>query len=377
MSNNNGEISAEQLFKDKNAGPTIETVAELIKSGKAKKIMIMCGAGISTAAGIPDFRSPGTGIYNNLRKYNLPYPEAIFDIDYFKENPEPFYALAKELYPTKFKPTLTHYFITLLHRKNILLRCFTQNIDTLERIAGLPDDKIVEAHGSFARSECLHCYAEADPDRVREAVFGEEIPKCSSCKVGLVKPCITFFGECLPVKFFEYLDDFLYCDLLIVIGTSLQVQPFASLVDRVESPTIRLLINREPIYEYFDFEGIYSEISRDAFYKGDCDDGIRKLAELIGWQDELEELYTIGHSKIINYTPETVEKKSENLDVSISKDDKIDGVSEKALEDNEQVSDKEVDKLSEDIQKISINIAADESDVKIERLTTDKADEHL
>ena len=63
----------------------------------------MTGAGISVDAGIPDFRSPKTGLYSQLQKYNLPYAEAIFDIKYFKENPEPFTKLAKELYPGNYK----------------------------------------------------------------------------------------------------------------------------------------------------------------------------------------------------------------------------------------------------------------------------------
>lgn len=109
------------------------------------------------AAGIPDFRSPNTGLYANLDKYKLPHPQAIFEINFFKENPEPFFVLAKELLPEGFKPTVSHYFIRLLHEKGMLLRHYTQNIDTLERIAGLPYDKLVEAHGSFHTGKCLKC----------------------------------------------------------------------------------------------------------------------------------------------------------------------------------------------------------------------------
>ena len=113
------------------------------------------GAGISTSAGIPDFRSPGTGLYANLSRLNLPYAEAVFDIRYFRTNPEPFYTLAQEMYPGKFRPTITHSFIALLEKKGLLLKLFTQNIDCLEREAGVPDDKIIEAHGSFAKYDCL------------------------------------------------------------------------------------------------------------------------------------------------------------------------------------------------------------------------------
>jgi NAD-dependent histone deacetylase SIR2 len=108
------------------------------------------GAGISTSAGIPDFRSPETGLYANLARLNLPYAEAVFDIAYFRNRPEPFYTLARELYPGKYRPTITHSFITLLHKKGLLLKLFTQNIDCLEREAGVPGDLIIEAHGSFA-----------------------------------------------------------------------------------------------------------------------------------------------------------------------------------------------------------------------------------
>ncbi|KAJ1566826.1 Sir2 histone deacetylase Hst2, partial [Nowakowskiella sp. JEL0078] len=75
---------------------TLESFAEHVLSNDLKKIIVLTGAGISTSAGIPDFRSPGSGIYSNLQKYNLPYPEAIFDIGYFYKRPDPFFILAAE-----------------------------------------------------------------------------------------------------------------------------------------------------------------------------------------------------------------------------------------------------------------------------------------
>ncbi|KAJ1913895.1 hypothetical protein IWQ60_009029, partial [Tieghemiomyces parasiticus] len=298
----------------------VDGIAELLAVGQARRIIVMSGAGISTAAGIPDFRSPDTGLYANLQKFNLPYAEAIFDIDYFQENPQPFYALARELYPGNFRPTLSHYFIRLLATKGLLLRNFTQNIDTLERVAGLADEYLVEAHGSFHTAHCTNsaCRQEYSQDWVRDRIMTGMVPICPACvtdvsdsaaplsPIGYVKPDITFFGEALPPRFFEKrASDFTVCDLLIVMGTSLQVQPFASLIDQVSPRTPRLLINREVCGVHgsgprtgFDFDGVKQKHRRDALYLGSCDDGCLRLAELLGWKDELLALHASEHTRL-------------------------------------------------------------------------------
>ena len=108
----------------------IHQIATLLASNKYTNIVVLTGAGISVSAGIPDFRSPNTGLYDNLAKYNLPYPEAVFDLSYYKHNPEPFIQLACELWPgICHSPTITHSFIALLERKGVLLRNYTQNIE--------------------------------------------------------------------------------------------------------------------------------------------------------------------------------------------------------------------------------------------------------
>ena len=91
---------------------------------------------------------------SNLAKYNLPYPEAVFDIKYFKKKPQAFYTLSKELLPGYYAPTITHHFIAQLGKLGLLKRIYTQNIDGLERLAGLDEERLVEAHGSFASSKC-------------------------------------------------------------------------------------------------------------------------------------------------------------------------------------------------------------------------------
>ena len=104
-----------------------------MKTAKFKKITVMTGAGISVAAGIPDFRSPDTGLYAKLKDYNLPFPEAVFNIEYFLKNPEPFYKLAKEfLAMRKYKATYVHHFCKMLKDKGLMAHYLTQNIDNLE-----------------------------------------------------------------------------------------------------------------------------------------------------------------------------------------------------------------------------------------------------
>lgn len=277
----------------------LKGVAEFILSEKCKKIIVMTGAGISTAAGIPDFRSPGTGLYSQLEKFNLPYPESIFELRYFEEHPEPFFLLAKEMYPGNYKPTTTHHFINLLNNKKLLLRNFTQNIDGLERVAGLPEEKIMAAHGVFHSSHCLICRKFYDEKWMKERIFSDVIPKCEECD-SLVKPDIVFFGESLPERFFTCLKmDFPFADLLIVMGTSLLVQPFASLINRVNEDVPRLLINREKrgenSYGGFDFDSEFAH--RDVVLLTDCDAGCVQLAEALGWKSELDELTKNDDSK--------------------------------------------------------------------------------
>lgn len=133
-----------------------------------------------------------------------------------------------ELYPGKFKPTITHSFIKLLHSKSLLTKHFTQNIDCLDREAGVPGNFIVEAHGSFARQSCIECKEPYPQNLMDEAVQKKEPPHCFTCD-GLVKPEIVFFGEALPSEFFEARSVPAEADLIIVMGTSLTVHPFAAL----------------------------------------------------------------------------------------------------------------------------------------------------
>lgn len=158
-------LTAEERHAVLGGKPDIDEICRRLNSGQFKHIVVMTGAGISVSAGIPDFRSPGIGFYDKL-DFDLPSPQSVFDLDYFRENPKPFFTVAKELYPGQYHPTSAHYFITLLATKGLLLRCYTQNIDGLEREAGITKDLLVEAHGSFTTAKCIDCAKEHNADKV-------------------------------------------------------------------------------------------------------------------------------------------------------------------------------------------------------------------
>ncbi|KAI2639355.1 DHS-like NAD/FAD-binding domain-containing protein [Xylaria nigripes] len=264
---------------------SVPAIADFIRSGRAKRIVVMTGAGISTAAGIPDFRSPNTGIYHNLARLDLPHAEAVFEIDFFRQNPHPFYVLAKELYPGNFHPTISHVFVSLLAKKKLLHKLFTQNIDCLERAAGVPSDLIVEAHGSFATQRCIDCQMPFSDVEMRKCVELASPAVCAHDDCGgFVKPDIVFFGEQLPSAFFANASVPQEADLVIIVGTSLTVYPFAGLPRQTEDGVPRLLLNLERV-------GDIGTRADDVLCLGGCDDGVRKLADELGWRAELEDMW--------------------------------------------------------------------------------------
>ncbi|KAF2072889.1 hypothetical protein CYY_005784 [Polysphondylium violaceum] len=288
----------------------VDGIVKYIQSRQCKNIVVLTGAGISVAAGIPDFRSPKTGLYNNIKQFNLPYPEAIFDIDYIKVHPEPFYVLAKGIFPGAFRPTPVHHFIKLLSDKDLLLRNYTQNIDTLERIAGVPESKLVEAHGAFTSAYCIACKHRYDIGLIKAHLDTDSIPYCVTdpCRgrSHLILPDIVFYGDPLPPIFnSSLLRDFPHqCDLLIVIGTSLKVNPIASMINFPQHIP-RLLINNqqagvvspqtnnttaEDIFITNGFKFNQPNNQYDVHMGGDCQDAIINLCEKLNWSNDLNKL---------------------------------------------------------------------------------------
>ena len=221
-------------------------------------------------------------IYSKLKEYNLPYPEAVFELSYFKKNPQAFYTLSKGFLTAKIKPTTSHFFQKMIYDMGTLLQSFTQNIDSLEMEADVPLDSICQAHGHMRTCHCVKCGGENDIKEMMENIEKETIYKCQkeNCN-GLVKPDIVFFGEKLPYDFFLKSQILKNTDLVIVMGTSLVVFPFASLITMIPKEVPIVLINRE--------ESIKGNDSY-LFIGGDLDENVEKMVKDLGMKEQYDKI---------------------------------------------------------------------------------------
>merc|ERR1719174_383987 len=268
----------------------LEKLAERIDQCK-KSVLVVCGAGISTSCGIPDFRSPKTGLYHNLQDLGLDTPESLFTLSFFREKPAPFYKWVSENWPGAHEPSLTHYFLSLLNKRGKLLRCYTQNIDSLECMAGLTQQsRLVQAHGNYSKAYVVDSDKEPSAGmllKLKAALHEDSDPpgwqKLEHLEGGLVKPSIVFYEEDLPDRFHRLWNhDLQKCELLLVMGTSLQIQWAQDMVRHCQAD-IRALINDK----YVQAPGTPEW---DFFSESNCDDACRRLAKALGWENDMYEL---------------------------------------------------------------------------------------
>ncbi|PIE69205.1 MAG: silent information regulator protein Sir2 [Deltaproteobacteria bacterium] len=219
---------------------TRERIARAMR--QATRIVVLTGAGISTSAGIKDFRGKD-GMYEIVRKrYNLPSPEAIFEINFFMRQPEPFYEMVRSMFAMEAEPTLSHRFLAWLEEQGKMSLLVTQNIDMLHHKAG--SKAVLECHGTLRTASCLTCGRSFEFAEIRAAVLAGGIPRCE-CQ-GLIKPDIVFFGESLPAEFYTVHLSPPDADLLLLMGTSLNVQPAAGFALNLAATTESILVNRDP-----------------------------------------------------------------------------------------------------------------------------------
>ncbi len=254
-------------MKDPDLDDLVREAAALIAGSKA--ITVFTGAGISTNCGIPDFRSE-KGLYEIVKqKYRLPYPEAIFDISYFRTNPEPFFNLSKELFSDSVQPSFAHRFVAWLEERGRIALVMTQNIDMLHTKAG--SKRVIECHGSFLTGHCMKCRKEHDHASFETDIREDRIPVCG-CG-GVIKPDVVFFGERLPEAFNEAFARPPETDLLIVMGTSLAVEPAASFALMLAKKTKSIIVNKDSTQ----YDRLFTHVLHM-----DTDDFARRVRESIG-----------------------------------------------------------------------------------------------
>ncbi len=199
----------------------MERLADLVR--QSRSTVVLTGAGISVPSGIPDFRSPGTGLWENVD------PMEVAHIDVFERDPARFWTYYRPRFQAlgDKRPNRAHEALAELERRGLLDGVVTQNIDRLHRAAG--SREVVEVHGSIATSSCRACGAEFAVEQVEDLFDGEGVARCSACE-GPVKPDVVLFGELLSETAMARAQELAErAELMLCVGSSLAVHPVAGL----------------------------------------------------------------------------------------------------------------------------------------------------
>jgi NAD-dependent deacetylase len=218
----------------------LSQAADLLR--QAQYAIAFTGAGISTDSGIPDFRSPDSGLWQGVD------PMMVASIHGFRRNPQAFYDWVRPLalLTARAQPNAAHVALASLEAAGKLKTVITQNIDMLHTRAGT--QHIHELHGHMRKATCIHCFIELDGEPIMQKFIEDgQVPRCPYCN-GIVKPNVILFGEQLPIRELQGAQDAARkCDLMVIIGSSLEVAPASDLPLYAKRHGAKLIIiNLEP-----------------------------------------------------------------------------------------------------------------------------------
>ncbi len=208
-------------------GPVVGTsaaarLAEQLRD--AERAVVLTGAGVSVPSGIPDFRTPGKGIWEKVN------PMEVAHIDAFRRSPDRFWQFYADRFASLVdkRPNPAHEAIAELERRGLVRAVVTQNIDRLHREAG--SERVIEVHGSIEWCVCLECGGKVHLERVMELIEADGgAPECEAC-IAPLKPDVVLFGELLPERAIEEAQLLAAeADLMLCVGSSLEVYPVAGL----------------------------------------------------------------------------------------------------------------------------------------------------
>jgi NAD-dependent deacetylase len=219
----------------------IQHAAHLIK--QARQVVALTGAGISTPSGIPDFRSPQSGLWDQVD------PAEVASIFSFRQHPERFFAWVRPLAALidQAQPNPAHYALAALEQQGKLQAVITQNIDNLHSQAG--SKTVYELHGNLHQATCIRCYAQEDGRPLLAKFIQDGQIPYHSCG-GVLKPNIILFGEQLPLQTYALADAAMKAaDLMLVIGSSLEVAPVSEMPALAHERGAKLIIiNFQPTH---------------------------------------------------------------------------------------------------------------------------------
>jgi NAD-dependent deacetylase len=223
-----------------NSRTVIFEIAQLLRF--AQYAVVFTGAGISTPSGIPDFRSPECGLWANVD------PMTVASLYGFRQNPRAFYDWVYPLARTTLSalPNPAHEALARLEQRGIIKAVVTQNIDTLHTRAG--SQRVFELHGHLREATCIHCFRVYPGEEILlQFLEDRAVPQCPSCG-GVIKPNVILFGEQLPHEAYQASREAARrSDLMIVVGSSLEVAPASDIPLLAAQTGARLvIINRDP-----------------------------------------------------------------------------------------------------------------------------------
>lgn len=199
----------------------IKVFADMIR--QSKKTLALTGAGVSTESGIPDYRSPGTGLWEEID------PIKAASLSALRKNPAKFYEINLKRWMAygEVQPNAAHLALARLEKTGYLLGTITQNIDSLHRKAG--SERVWEVHGHLRTCRCMECGSSYKFSFLNDQVeAGTNPPLCTKCR-GVLRPDVVLFGDHMSEDFFQACQVLSGCRLLIVAGSSLTVYPVAGL----------------------------------------------------------------------------------------------------------------------------------------------------
>lgn len=229
------ELSRETILAIRQAATFIQA---------SQRAIALTGAGISTPSGVPDFRSAGSGLWTRF------LPMQVASLSTFRHDPKQFFEWLRPLasHMLGALPNPAHRALAALEQAGYIKTVITQNIDALHQRAG--SRRVLEIHGTFNTLSCVGCFNQFPADDLIQPYLEHgEIPYCPQCGA-ILKPDVILFEEQLPVRTWTEAEKAAKtCDLMLVVGTSLEVMPSAGLPMRALENGARLLIvNHTPTY---------------------------------------------------------------------------------------------------------------------------------